>query len=97
MDAEIVRAEASKHGNAVAEGDMATAGSSLAKEAYGQAGEVMKAMPKEIRSAEVASVEAEGERFIARIVYRGDDSETVVASTWEERDGQPKIVALQTA
>jgi hypothetical protein len=97
MDVEMVRAEASKHGDAVAGGDMATAGSSLAKEAYGQAGEVMKAMPKEIRSAEVASVEPEGEGFIAKIVYRGDDSETVVASTWEEREGQPKIVGLRIA
>jgi hypothetical protein len=57
----------------------------------------MKAMPKEIRSAEVASVEPEGEGFIAKIVYRGDDSETVVASTWEEREGQPKIVGLRIA
>jgi hypothetical protein len=37
MDAEMVRTEASKHGDAVAKGDMATAGSSLAKEAYRQA------------------------------------------------------------
>jgi hypothetical protein len=95
MDGETVRTEASKHGEAVAKGDMATAGSSLAKEAYAQAGEVMKSMPDPIRGAEVTSVESDGDRFVAKIAYRGDNSETVVASTWEERDGQPKIVGLQ--
>jgi hypothetical protein len=55
----------------------------------------MKSMPDPIRGAEVTSVDPDSDRFVAKIAYRGDDSVTVVASTWEERDGQPKIVGLQ--
>ena len=56
------------------------------------AGAVMKAMPRPVTGAEVLSVDAEGDAMVCRIRYSGDESEATVASRWQERNGEPKIV-----
>ena len=95
MDEKTVREAGQTHGDAVVRGDLRTAGSFLAKEAMGAAGDVMKQLPQPIQHAECFEVaESEG-AFVAQIRYRGETEEKVVESRWEERDGDPKIVDLR--
>ena len=95
MDEDVVREHASKHGKATVEGDFKTAGSDLTPEAAEQAPDVMKAMPRDLKSSEISSVTKDGEAYIATIEYSSDDSTTKVESTWEEREGCPRIVNLK--
>lgn len=95
MDEAKVRDEAEMHGRATVEGDLKTAGSSLDKEAYGPAGEVMEKLPKPLEDSEVGSVEIAGDEAVVQIRYSGGGDEVVVESRWAERDGRPKIVGLR--
>jgi hypothetical protein len=95
VDEATVRQHAEAHGEAVVEGDLRRAGRDLDGDALVQAGEVMKQLPRTIRSADVESVETEGEACVVRTRYRGDEGEGVVESRWEEREGRPKIVEMR--
>ena len=95
MDEGSVREHAQQHANAVMAGDMNTAGRDLTQEGMAAAPQVMKGMPRPITSVEIVKVEDSGGQFVAHIAYRGDGSEHVVASHWEDRDGRPKIVDLR--
>ena len=94
MDETAVRDKAQAHGDATVAGDLRTAGADLTKEAMAQAGGVMAKMPKPLTAAEIRDVTSDGDAFLARIAYLGEDSEAIVVSRWEERDGRPKIVDL---
>lgn len=94
MDENAVKAEAQQHADATVAGDLRTAGSSLTKEAMGQAGEVMKAMPGKLTGCEITGVATEGDEMVVTIRYDGEAGQTSVESRWAERDGAPKIVAL---
>jgi hypothetical protein len=95
VDEATVRRHAETHGEAVVEGDLRRAGSDLDADALVQAGEVMKQLPRTMRSADVESVEGEGDACIVRTRYRGDEGEGVVESRWEERGERPKIVSMR--
>ncbi len=95
VDEETVRGRAADHGNAVVAGDIRKAGTDLTPAAMAKAGAVMAKLPKPATSAEVVSVETSGDNVVARILYRGSDSETTVASTWGEQEGRPMIVDLE--
>jgi hypothetical protein len=95
VDEATVRQHAEAHGGAVVEGDLRRAGGDLDADALVQAGEVMKQLPRTIRSADVESVEAEGDASVVRTRYRGDEGEGVVESRWEQRGDRPKIVSMR--
>lgn len=95
MDKASVEQHAKTHGDAVVAGDLRTAGGDLTREARDQAGPVMGALPKNLTSAEVESVDEEAASVRARIRYSGDGDPVLVESVWEDRDGTPKIVELR--
>lgn len=95
MDEATIRQRAEAHGNAVAAGDMRTAGADLLPEAVAQAPQVMAGMPKELDSAEVVDVRTEGDSIYSVCAYRGGSDELRVQSRWVENDGDPKIAELQ--
>ncbi len=94
MDETTVRESANAHAQAIVAGDLGRAGSDLSPEAMESAGTVMKQMPRPVTAAEVVSVESDGDAMVCRILYSGDESEATVASRWQERNGEPKIVLL---
>ena len=95
MDESVVREHAQAHGQAMVDGDTNRAGSDLTKAAMAGVGPVMKAMPSPITSADIQSVEPEGESVRVTIRYRGtDDQETLVHSVWVDEGGRPKIAEL---
>ena len=100
MDEQAVRAEAQSHADATVAGDFKTAGSSLTKEAMAQAGDVMKAMPRNLGSGEVGQISVDGDTYTVHINYSGTTKEgapasATVKSRWEERDGAPKITSME--
>ena len=97
MDEAAVRRHAEAHGQAVVVGDLRQAGSDLDGDALAQAGDVMKQLPRTIRSADVERIEAAGDACVVRTRYRGDEGEGVVESRWEQRGERPKIVSMRVA
>lgn len=95
MDESSIREHAQAHANAVREGDLGRAASDLTDEAKQNAPTVMKALPRPITSASVEDVSAQGDAYVARILYEGDDSKATVASRWVEQAGRPMISALE--
>jgi hypothetical protein len=95
VDEGLVRRHAEAHGRAVANGDLAVAGSDLDGAARSQAAAVMKSVPGTIEGAEVQSVEAAGDGFVVRTRYWGGGSEATVEARWEDRGGRPMIVGLR--
>lgn len=95
MDEAAIRAKAQAHGDAVAAGDMRTAGADLLPEALAQAPEVMAGMPKDLSSAEVVEVRSEDGAIYSVAAYRGESGELKVQSRWVENDGDPKISELK--
>ena len=94
MDESSVRQHAEAHGNAVVGGDLRTAGADLTPEAASQARDVMGRVPQPTTSADILGIEAEGEQMVVAILYKGEDKEATVLSTWAERDGRPMIINL---
>ena len=95
MDETDVRQHAQAHGDALVEGDMRKAGGDLSAEAREQAPGVMANFPKVVESAEVVSLDVQGDAAITQATYRGEGKEITVESRWEERDGRPKIVDMK--
>lgn len=96
MDEATVRQHAEAHAQAVMQGDNNRAGSDLTKDAMAGVGPVMKAMPNPIVSADVESVQSEGDAYRVTIRYRGSqDDENLVHSTWVDEGGRPKISELK--
>lgn len=95
MDESAVRQHAEAHANAVQAGDLGRAASDLTDEAKQNAPTVMKALPRPITGTSVESVSDEGNAFVARILYSGDDSKATVASRWVEQGGRPMIASLE--
>ena len=94
MTEDQVRTAAQDHAEGTVQGDMKRAGAHVDPSAYGGAGEVMKKMPGTLTGCEVLSVDGGGDEYTVRIRYDGDGGSLSVDSTWAERDGAPKIVAL---
>ncbi|MBW3594251.1 MAG: hypothetical protein KY391_01630 [Actinobacteria bacterium] len=95
MDEQAVRTHAEGHGAALVSGDLRKAGSDLTPEAQAQAPEVMSKVPKRVESADVVSVDVQGEEAVVRALYKGDGKEVTVESRWGERDGRPKILDMK--
>ena len=95
MDEAAVREHAQAHGDALVQGDMRKAGGDLTSEAQGQAPGVMSNFPKKVESAEVISLDLQGEAAITQARYSGEGKEVTVEARWEERDGRPKIVDMK--
>ena len=94
MDENAVRQQAEAHGNAVVAGDLRSAGSDLTPAVADKAPGVMGKLPRPTTGAEVLKVEMQGDQAVVHILYKGDDAETTVISTWADEDGRPKIVDL---
>jgi hypothetical protein len=97
MDQETVRLHAQAHGDAVVANDLGQAGSDLTPEAQKEAPGVMGKLPRPVSTAEVMTVETQGDECIAKIRYSGEGSTVIVESRWTERDGRPMIVSLAVA
>lgn len=95
MDEDAVRRQAEEHGNALVAGDLRKAGGDLTAEAQAQAPEVMSNFPKKVESAEVVSLDVQGEEAVVRALYKGEGKEVTVESRWAERDGRPKILDMK--
>lgn len=95
MDEQAVRTHAEAHGNALIEGDLKRAGSDLTPEAQAQAPEVMSNFPKRVESAEVVSLDVQGEEAVVHARYSGEGKEVIVESRWGDRDGRPKILDMK--
>lgn len=95
MDEGAVRQAAEDHAGAVVEGDLRRAARYLTDEVMLSAQRLMsERFPTKLESGEVLSVETAGEQSRARIRYAGEGQDVTVESVWAERDGRPKIVAL---
>lgn len=94
MNEDDVRKHAEEHGQAIVAGDLRRAGEDLTEEARGQAGAVMGSMPRPVTAANIESVRTDGDEFVVRIRYSGEDSEAMVDSRWADRDGRPMVVEL---
>lgn len=95
MDEQTVRTHAEDHGAALVAGDLRKAGADLTPEAQSQAPDVMSNFPKRVESAEVVSLDVQGEEAIVRALYKGEGKEVTVESRWGERDGRPKILDMK--
>ena len=95
MDENSIREHAQAHANAVRDGDLGKAASDLTDEAKQNAPTVMKALPRPITHASVEDVTAQGDAYVARILYEGDNSKATVASRWVEEAGRPMIASLE--
>lgn len=95
MDEDTIREHAANHGKATVAGDFKTAGRDLTPEAIEQAPGVMKEMPTSLSDSSIASVEKDGDAYVAIIEYSGGGESIKVASRWEEREGRPRIVGLK--
>jgi hypothetical protein len=95
VDESTIKKHAAGHGQSTVAGDFKTAGRDLTPEAVEQAPGVMKAMPEDLSDSDVASVEKDGDAYVAVIVYSGGSESIKVASRWEEREGRPRIVDLR--
>ena len=94
MDETTVRESAETHARATVERDYTVAASYLTDEVKANVGEIMKAMPRSLASADVLGVEVSGDAATCRIRYAGERGATTVESRWQEVDGRPVIVAL---
>ena len=95
MDEAAVKTHAEEHGQAIIDGDLRRAGSDLTPEAQAQAPDVMSNFPKKVESAEVLSLDVQGEEAIVQARYAGEGKEVVVESRWGDRDGRPKILDMK--
>jgi hypothetical protein len=95
MDQDTVKLHAQAHGDAVVANDLRKAGSDLTPEAQQQAPGVMGKLPQPVQTAEVISVEDQGDENVAKIRYTGEGSTVIVESRWSEREGRPMIVSLE--
>lgn len=95
MDETSVREHAEAHANAVREGDLGRAASDLTDEAKQQAPTVMKALPRPVTATSVEGVTAQGDAYVAHILYSGENSKATVASRWVEESGRPMIASLE--
>ncbi len=95
MDELAVRTHAEAHGNAIIEGDLRRAGGDLTPEAQAQAPDVMSNFPKKVESAEVVSLNVDGEEAVVQARYAGEGKEVTVESRWGDRDGRPKILDMK--
>ena len=95
MDEQAVRTHAEEHGQAVKNGDLRKAGGDLTPEAQAQAPDVMSSFPKTVETADVQSLDLQGEEATVQIRYAGEGKEVTVETKWGERDGRPKILDMK--
>jgi hypothetical protein len=94
MDEDTIRLHAQAHGEAVVANDLGKAASDLTDDAKGQAPAVMGKLPRPTTGADIQSVTAVGDAFVATILYSGEGASTSVESRWVEQDGRPMIASL---
>ena len=95
MDEQAVRTHAEQHGQAIIEGNLRQAGSDLTPEAQAQAPDVMSNFPKKVETAEVVSLDVQGEEAVVQARYSGEGKDVTVESRWGERDGRLKILDMK--
>jgi hypothetical protein len=95
VDEATVRNHAEQHGRAIVEGNLGRAAEDLTDPAKGQAGAVMKALPRPVTGVEVAGVRMEGDEAVVLVRYMGESADTSVESRWADEGGRPMITALR--
>lgn len=92
MDEAQVRELAEEHGRAVERGDLPAVTSDFIPEMHEAVPEIAKSLPSPPISAEVLSVDVEGEQAFVQIRYAGSDNTVTIRTTWEDRGERPLIV-----
>ena len=93
MDEQTVRQHADAHAQAVVRGDFDAVAADLIEPLRPALQQIAPLLPQPVTSADVTSLDHQGDSATAQITYRGDDKQLVIESQWEERDGRPMIVA----
>jgi hypothetical protein len=97
MDEANARSHIEAHAEAVARGDMDAVVADFSEELRPQVPELApQLLPLPIQSADVVSIDTEGEEAVARIHYTGESGgEQTLRSHWREIGGRPLIVNVE--
>jgi hypothetical protein len=93
MDENQVRERAEEHAKSVERGDLAAVTADFVPDMQPHVPEIAKGLPSPTNSADVLSVQVEGDHAVVRIRYTGDDGAVTIQTRWEDHDGRPLIVA----
>jgi hypothetical protein len=93
MDEAQVREHAEAHAKSIERGDVAAITSDFIPDLHPQVPAIVNSLPSPLKTAEVLSVDVQDDRAFVEIRYSGDDQSVTIRSTWEDRGGQPLIVA----
>ncbi|MHB8692525.1 MAG: hypothetical protein ACYDHH_14910 [Solirubrobacteraceae bacterium] len=98
MDAHAIRDAAEQHGHAVLTGDIEHIRADLIPELHVHIPNIATAVPDQLQSICVESVETFGDYAESVIVYRGPNDSLRMRSRWEDRGaGRPQIVSSAPA
>lgn len=97
MDQAKLHEYARYHMMAFLSGDRQGAMSDLTEEALEQAGPVVDAIPKKVEESELLEIVPSGDQYLVTYNYAGGDTDIVVETVWEEREGRPMIVGIRLA
>ena len=98
MDDATTRDHIQKHADAVVSGDMDTLVADFSDELRPRLGQLAKALPQPVTSAEVLSVEIGDPVSVAMIRYSGESDGVTIRSHWQDLGGaHPVIVQVEPA
>jgi hypothetical protein len=92
VDEQATRDHIQAHADAVVSGDFDTVVADFSEALRPQVPQIAQTLPQPVTSAEVLSVDFEGDEAIAQIRYTGDDAEQTIRTRWQDIDGSPHIV-----
>jgi hypothetical protein len=97
MDETNARSHIEAHAEAVARGDMDAVVADFSQELRPQVPDLApQLLPLPIQSADVVSIDTQGEEAVARIHYTGESGdEQTLRSHWREIEGRPLIVNVE--
>jgi hypothetical protein len=92
MDDAKTRQTIQDHADAVVAGDFDRVIGDFTEELRPQVPQLAQILPQPVESAEVGSVDAGAEEYVAHIKYSGAGKDVTIRSHWrEEADGTPRI------
>jgi hypothetical protein len=92
MDEQSTRDHIQAHADAVVSGDMDKVVNDFSEALRPQVPQIAQTLPQPVTSAEVLSVDFEGDEAVAQIRYTGNDKTQAIRTRWADVDGQPRIV-----
>ena len=92
MDADLVRAHAQAHCDALLAGDVDRAVEDYSEELRSHLGQLISQVPLPLTEASVESVETGGKGYVAMLLLVGESDTVRLQTRWKDRDGRPTIV-----